>query len=170
MVPVLVYALYSASSALLYLMTPARNWVGLVDVRWMGVPFAFLFSLSFLGWHFCFRVGTLVFLAIRLALPLLFFLRKPSHHARALMPNSPPSSPQTSSSTGLKTRHFNNIISELTAALRIHTQCGSRLGGVSLEFTGDLNEEGYSVTECESCERCFCFSTTTTLRTLLRRL
>ncbi|KIM36919.1 hypothetical protein M413DRAFT_77655 [Hebeloma cylindrosporum] len=55
---------------------------------------------------------------------------------------------QTSANTGLKTRHFNNIISELTASLRIHTECGSRLGGVSLEFTGELNEEGYSVTEC----------------------
>ena len=57
-------------------------------------------------------------------------------------------STQTSTGTGLKTRHFNNIISELTASLRIHTECGSRLGGVSLEFTGELNEEGYSVTEC----------------------
>jgi 3-deoxy-D-arabino-heptulosonate 7-phosphate (DAHP) synthase class II len=57
-------------------------------------------------------------------------------------------STQTSAGTGLKTRHFNNIISELTASLRIHAECGSRLGGVSLEFTGELNEEGYSVTEC----------------------
>ncbi|KAI9431448.1 DAHP synthetase [Lactarius psammicola] len=40
------------------------------------------------------------------------------------------------SSTGLKTRHFGTIISELTS------ECGSRLGG------GELNEEGYSVTEC----------------------
>ncbi|KAF4620898.1 hypothetical protein D9613_001213 [Agrocybe pediades] len=54
---------------------------------------------------------------------------------------------QTSSS-GLKTRHFNNIIAEITASLRIHTECDSRLNGVSLEFTGELNEEGYSVTEC----------------------
>ncbi|KAI0301683.1 DAHP synthetase [Multifurca ochricompacta] len=52
------------------------------------------------------------------------------------------------SSTGLKTRHFGTIISELTSCLRIHSECGSRLGGVSLEFTGELNEEGYSVTEC----------------------
>ena len=57
-------------------------------------------------------------------------------------------STQTAAGSGLKTRHFNNIISELTASLRIHTECGSRLGGVSLEFTGELNEEGYSVTEC----------------------
>ncbi|KJA16400.1 hypothetical protein HYPSUDRAFT_171526 [Hypholoma sublateritium FD-334 SS-4] len=54
---------------------------------------------------------------------------------------------QTSAS-GLKTRHFNNIISEITSSLRIHTACGSQLNGVSLEFTGELNEEGYSVTEC----------------------
>lgn len=56
-------------------------------------------------------------------------------------------STQTSAS-GLKTRHFNNIISEITSSLRIHTACGSQLNGVSLEFTGELNEEGYSVTEC----------------------
>jgi 3-deoxy-7-phosphoheptulonate synthase len=48
----------------------------------------------------------------------------------------------------LKTRHFGTIISELTSCLRIHSECGSRLGGVSLEFTGELNEAGYSVTEC----------------------
>ena len=60
------------------------------------------------------------------------------------MPNK---STQTSSA-GLKTRHFNNIITELTSSLRIHTACDSRLGGVSLEFTGELNDEGFSVTEC----------------------
>lgn len=52
------------------------------------------------------------------------------------------------SSTGLKTRHFGTIIDELTACLRIHASCNSRLGGVSLEFTGELNDEGFSVTEC----------------------
>ncbi|KAH9969937.1 DAHP synthetase [Russula compacta] len=52
------------------------------------------------------------------------------------------------SSSGLKTRHFGTIISELTSCLSIHNECGSRLGGVSLEFTGEFNEEGYSVTEC----------------------
>ncbi|THH22508.1 hypothetical protein EUX98_g8186 [Antrodiella citrinella] len=54
---------------------------------------------------------------------------------------------QTSSS-GLKTRNFGTIISELTSCIRIHSECDSRLGGVSLEFTGELNEEGFSVTEC----------------------
>ncbi|KAF8125076.1 DAHP synthetase [Boletus edulis] len=52
------------------------------------------------------------------------------------------------SATGLKTRHFGTIISELTSCIKIHTACGSRLGGVSLEFTGELNEQGFSVTEC----------------------
>jgi len=54
---------------------------------------------------------------------------------------------QTSSS-GLKTRHFNRIVSELTSSLRIHNECNSRLAGVSLEFTGELSEDGFSVTEC----------------------
>ena len=52
------------------------------------------------------------------------------------------------SSTGLKTRHFGTIISELSTCIRVHSQSGSRLGGVSLEFTGELNDEGFSVTEC----------------------
>jgi len=52
------------------------------------------------------------------------------------------------STSGLKTRHFRTIISELTSCLRIHTECGSKLGGVSLEFTGEFNDEGFSVTEC----------------------
>ncbi|KAF7975621.1 hypothetical protein HWV62_9213 [Athelia sp. TMB] len=65
----------------------------------------------------------------------------------------PPFPPLTSASTetsssGLKTRNFGTIISELTSCIRIHTESGSRLGGVSLEFTGELSEEGYSVTEC----------------------
>ncbi|KAJ7223497.1 DAHP synthetase [Mycena pura] len=52
------------------------------------------------------------------------------------------------SSTGLKTRNFGTIISELTWCLKIHAECASRLGGVSLEFTGELNDDGFSVTEC----------------------
>ena len=52
------------------------------------------------------------------------------------------------SSSGLKTRQFRDIIGEIIHCLRIHEQCFSRLGGVSLEFTGELNEEGFSVTEC----------------------
>ncbi len=45
-------------------------------------------------------------------------------------------------SSGLKTRRFDNILSELEAAFRIHQQHGSHLGGVHLELTGD------NVTEC----------------------
>ncbi|EJC97863.1 DAHP synthetase [Fomitiporia mediterranea MF3/22] len=52
------------------------------------------------------------------------------------------------SSTGLKTRHFGAIVDELTACLRIHAECNSALNGVSLEFTGEFNEAGFSVTEC----------------------
>ena len=44
--------------------------------------------------------------------------------------------------SGLKTRRFENILSELEAAFRIHRDQGSILGGVHFELTGD------DVTEC----------------------
>ncbi|KAF2754984.1 phospho-2-dehydro-3-deoxyheptonate aldolase-like protein [Pseudovirgaria hyperparasitica] len=47
-----------------------------------------------------------------------------------------------STSTGVKTRHFSSILSELSSALKIHKQHGSYLGGMHLELTGD------AVTEC----------------------
>jgi 3-deoxy-7-phosphoheptulonate synthase len=47
-----------------------------------------------------------------------------------------------STTTGIKTRSFASIFSELASAIRIHKQCGSFLGGVHLELTGD------AVTEC----------------------
>ncbi len=43
---------------------------------------------------------------------------------------------------GIKTRHFDNILSELLQALSIHREMGSYLGGVHFELTGD------KVTEC----------------------
>lgn len=43
---------------------------------------------------------------------------------------------------GYKTRRFANIVSELEQAFDIHAACGSRLGGVHLELTGE------NVTEC----------------------
>ena len=43
---------------------------------------------------------------------------------------------------GIKTRRFENILAELEAAFRIHAQCGSILGGVHIELTGE------EVTEC----------------------
>ena len=47
-----------------------------------------------------------------------------------------------STSSGVKTRSFASIFSELSSALRIHKECDSFLGGVHLELTGD------AVTEC----------------------
>lgn len=43
---------------------------------------------------------------------------------------------------GIKTRHFDNILSELQQAFQIHQKMGSFLGGVHFELTGD------NVTEC----------------------
>jgi 3-deoxy-7-phosphoheptulonate synthase len=45
-------------------------------------------------------------------------------------------------SNGLKTRRFENIVSEVESAFRIHLENGSFLGGVHFELTGD------DVTEC----------------------
>ncbi|MDY0065728.1 MAG: 3-deoxy-7-phosphoheptulonate synthase class II [Steroidobacteraceae bacterium] len=45
-------------------------------------------------------------------------------------------------SSGLKTRRFDNIMAELEAAFRIHREMGSWLGGVHFELTGE------DVTEC----------------------
>jgi len=44
--------------------------------------------------------------------------------------------------SGFKTRRFSNIQAELEQAFDIHAACGSRLGGVHLELTGE------NVTEC----------------------
>ncbi|KAG9055979.1 hypothetical protein FS842_000654 [Serendipita sp. 407] len=52
------------------------------------------------------------------------------------------------SASGLKTRNFSTIVSEVTSCLRIHSECNSKLNGVSLEFTGELSDDGFSVTEC----------------------
>ncbi len=47
-----------------------------------------------------------------------------------------------STADGTKTRRFDNVVSELEAAFRIHKSLGSYLGGVHLELTGE------NVTEC----------------------
>src|SRR5581483_8320650 len=44
--------------------------------------------------------------------------------------------------SGVKTRRFENIRAELDHAFDIHSACGTRLGGVHLELTGE------NVTEC----------------------
>lgn len=49
---------------------------------------------------------------------------------------------------GVKTRYMADMISELSSSIKIHHELGSRLAGVHLEMTGELDEEGYSVTEC----------------------
>jgi 3-deoxy-7-phosphoheptulonate synthase len=43
---------------------------------------------------------------------------------------------------GIKTRRFDNIVAELEQSFALHTQLGSRLGGVHVELTGE------DVTEC----------------------
>lgn len=43
---------------------------------------------------------------------------------------------------GIKTRRFENILTEVEASFRIHAECGSMLGGVHIELTGE------DVTEC----------------------
>lgn len=45
-------------------------------------------------------------------------------------------------STGIKTRNFDDILAELEACLEVHTSLGSILGGVHFELTGE------DVTEC----------------------
>jgi 3-deoxy-7-phosphoheptulonate synthase len=47
-----------------------------------------------------------------------------------------------STADGTKTRRFDNIVSELESAFRVHESLGSYLGGVHLELTGE------NVTEC----------------------
>jgi 3-deoxy-7-phosphoheptulonate synthase len=47
-----------------------------------------------------------------------------------------------STASGVKTRRFENIVSELDSAFRVHRQAGSYLGGVHFELTGE------DVTEC----------------------
>jgi 3-deoxy-7-phosphoheptulonate synthase len=47
-----------------------------------------------------------------------------------------------STQSGFKTRRFENIVSELDSAFRVHRELGTWLGGVHFELTGE------DVTEC----------------------
>jgi 3-deoxy-7-phosphoheptulonate synthase len=47
-----------------------------------------------------------------------------------------------STSSGVKTRRFENIVNELEASVKVHKDMGSYLGGVHFELTGE------DVTEC----------------------
>ncbi|KAF3159933.1 hypothetical protein TWF106_004799 [Orbilia oligospora] len=49
---------------------------------------------------------------------------------------------RSSPGTGLKTRQYSSIMSEILSALKIHKEKGTWLGGIHLELTGD------NVTEC----------------------
>jgi len=53
-------------------------------------------------------------------------------------------------SNGYKTRSFDDIESELSQAIDIHPQCGSLLGGMHIELTGE------NVTECTGGARGLC--------------
>ncbi|ORY55323.1 DAHP synthetase [Leucosporidium creatinivorum] len=53
-----------------------------------------------------------------------------------------------SAAGGVKTRAMHDIVSEISASLRIHASLGSKLNGIHLELTGDITPEGHSVTEC----------------------
>jgi 3-deoxy-7-phosphoheptulonate synthase len=62
------------------------------------------------------------------------------------LPNSADGSTKSSQvDPTLKTRHFVDIIGEITKSMRIHREKGTILGGVHLELTGEVNEDGFSV-------------------------
>ncbi|RAL62443.1 hypothetical protein DID88_005009 [Monilinia fructigena] len=66
-----------------------------------------------------------------------------SEYARSVVWQCDPMHGNTkSTSTGIKTRQFTDIFSELQETLAVHQEEGSYLGGVHLELTGD------AVTEC----------------------
>ena len=72
--------------------------------------------------------------------PLIEAVRAAGH--RVLWLCDPMHGNTQSTAGGVKTRKFDDIQSELDQAFRIHGQCGSHLGGVHLELTGE------DVTEC----------------------
>lgn len=91
--------------------------------------------------------GKLVFIhrfgAEKIAEQLPPLIEAVQHTGRAVLWISDPMHGNTeSTSGGYKTRRFDNILSELNQAFDIHRQCGSHLGGVHFELTGD------DVTEC----------------------
>ena len=72
--------------------------------------------------------------------PLIHAVNREGH--RVLWCCDPMHGNTESTSSGVKTRRFENIRSELDSAFDIHAANGSRLGGVHLELTGE------DVTEC----------------------
>ena len=79
--------------------------------------------------------------AIESALPPLLNAVKSAGH-KVLWCADPMHGNTETVGNGIKTRRFNNICGELDSAFDIHAACGTRLGGVHLELTGE------NVTEC----------------------
>lgn len=80
---------------------------------------------------------------VRSLLPTHIRIVENSEYARSVVWQCDPMHGNTrSTSTGIKTRQFADILSELQETLAIHKEEGSYLGGVHLELTGD------AVTEC----------------------
>ncbi len=80
---------------------------------------------------------------VRTLLPTHIRIVEGSEYARSVVWQCDPMHGNTrSTATGIKTRQFSDIFSELQQTLAIHKQEGSYLGGVHLELTGD------AVTEC----------------------
>jgi 3-deoxy-7-phosphoheptulonate synthase len=80
---------------------------------------------------------------VRALLPTHIRIVEGSEYARSVVWQCDPMHGNTrSTATGIKTRQFSDIFSELQQTLAIHKQEGSYLGGVHLELTGD------AVTEC----------------------
>jgi 3-deoxy-7-phosphoheptulonate synthase len=80
---------------------------------------------------------------VRELLPTHIRIVEGSEYARSVVWQCDPMHGNTrSTSTGIKTRQFADIFTELKETLAIHKEEGSYLGGVHLELTGD------AVTEC----------------------
>jgi 3-deoxy-7-phosphoheptulonate synthase len=80
---------------------------------------------------------------VRSLLPIHIRIVENSEYARSVVWQCDPMHGNTrSTSSGIKTRQFTDILSELQETLAIHKEEGSYLGGVHLELTGD------AVTEC----------------------
>lgn len=80
---------------------------------------------------------------VRSLLPTHIRIVEGCEYARSVVWQCDPMHGNTkSTSTGIKTRQFSDIFSELQETLAIHREEGSYLGGVHLELTGD------AVTEC----------------------
>ena len=69
-------------------------------------------------------------------------VQRSSHNNTIIWQCDPMHGNTRSTPNGFKTRRFEDILSEVSSALRIHREQGSSLGGVHLELTGE------AVTEC----------------------